>query len=259
MHRYPARAVLRALSTSLFAGLMLLLTAGLSTAQEAPLPLPGTGTLQSRSSAIIGSTALPGQPLPYSPFNKDRIASLRPLLQWQKSDDASEYLITLKDITAGGKQELTLTASECAATCAVKFPGKLLDDHDYEWSVEASNTTGTTVSEMFSFTIEHPGRATPLLPYNAGEVTTPAITLKWTPVAKAKSYQVRMVDTKNDKEVLKAKVLAETCPNFVCSYVLTAEDQAKLKNNHEYRWEVVSKAKLGSSTSEAATFKLKLS
>lgn len=187
-------------------------------------------------------------------------------LTWVEVDLATDYRV--KIVRADNKSIVVLDqtmseASICAAgVCTLTVPGGaqalLTDNKQYLWFVISSNSGGTSKSNTRKFTAQFPAAPLLMSPIGNALMYAPSTALIWGVVSDASDYKLNIVQISTGRSILKKTLTPGVnlnCTVSECAYSLSAEEQAKLKNNKRYQWWVIARNAFGKTPSLKAIFK----
>lgn len=212
----------------------------------------------------------PGRATLLTPANKVTINTQAELavLQWGEVDLATSYRVTLFDTDDGAViinatvAEGTVCASQvCTYTVQPFEQSQLLDDKKYKWYVVSMDGSDTSKSEKFKIFTEFP--AAPMLTYPDNNWTFNAlddIELRWTEVATAEEYRLRIWKNANDKKIIDVTYVVPGrsigCSAGTCTWTPEPVDLTLLQNQTDYRWTVRAENALGKTESLPRIFRI---
>ncbi len=212
----------------------------------------------------------PGKPDLTLPVNNAVINAPTDLAQltWVEVDLATDYQVKIVRADQQSTVILNQTVTEASVCtggdCVFTVPGAsqalLADNLSYIWYVVATNSGGTSKSNERTFKAEFPGAPVLTSPATGGQFNAPAdIELVWNIVPTATSYIVKIKDLGTNKFVVNQtfEVAARglLCDAGTCTFTLTPDQYSKLLDNHTFEWTITAVNSLGTSLSEARTFK----
>ena len=229
-----------------------------------------TGTSVSAKRTI--KTVFPAAPLLTSPVDKHVFRSLNEIaLSWTEVAGADKYVIKIVDTTIGklaAKETLTVSARTVTClggTCTfVPSPeqlAKFKNKHVYRWKVIASNALGRSSSTALTFRTKFPAPPVLISPVSPITLDNPAVSFSFSQIVDADSYELVIKIKANGKLVVRRGLTPGgnlACNGTDCTYMLSADDQSKLKSK-TYLWFVRSVSTAGKSASAKREFTLQLS
>lgn len=216
------------------------------------------------SAALTFRTKFPAPPQLIAPITGLTFDDPAITFQFTEIDDADSYelhiiqkntgvLTVLRNLTPGGN--LACNGTDCSHTLNATDQGSLKNGRTYQWYVKSVSTAGKSKSETREFTLQSPLPPSLISPVAGFKLHSPTdATFSWSDVGAGADYSLRIKDTKNGNVVVKVNVAGATCIASVCTYTLDGSEQSKLKDGREYRWWVVAKNTIGSSSSAKRKF-----
>ena len=160
----------------------------------------GTGAWSApRTITVTIVVPAPATPATVSPTGA--ITTTTPTYTWNASSGATSYTV---QVTGSGGMVIntsyTSAQAACASTCSVMPSTALTDGQSYNWSVNATNSGGSsTFSAARAFNVAIPVGPTlpgaPVLVSPTGTVTTLAPTYTWNAISSATSYELTVQNT----------------------------------------------------------------
>jgi hypothetical protein len=186
----------------------------------------GSGTVPEPESSLNTFTiSAPTTPTLVSPSGTDTVTTM-PTFQWSDDSSATEYALTLKDMS---KNVTVLDDLRVAQTSYT--PGAPLTNGDtYQWYVRAFDSVfdESPAPAPLTFTLAVPLAAPNLLGLT-GTVNTTSPTFSWSAVPGATGYYLTVQDTTANTRILDAlPVTGSTSYTFAGSLV----------SGHQYQWSV---------------------
>jgi hypothetical protein len=165
----------------------------------------------------LSQGAVPTTPTTLSPSGT--INTALPTFSWYPVSSASQYILTVNNISAQAMYTLTLNASEvCGASSCTTTPGTTLNPGTYSWYLQASSTNGVSPASVGkTFTIVLP-LSTPVLISPEGNLASAQPTFKWQEVSGANQYSLVVRDSSGTTVIEKSQISQSVCSGSTCSY-----------------------------------------
>jgi hypothetical protein len=168
-------------------------------------------------------------------------------LDWSSSSDTTQYDTYLKNNTASSYTKVCSNTSSSYCDLSASYT-----TGTYSWYVKSENSTGSTNSDTWSFTIEEdtplPGKATNPTPSNGTSMTSSPTRLDWSSSSDTTQYNTYL---KNDTTSSFSKV----CSNTTNSYC----DFNAVYAIGSYSWYVESENSAGTTSSDTWSFTIESS
>jgi hypothetical protein len=175
------------------------------------------------------------------------VTTTMPTFQWSAVSGAAGYRFYLDDQTAGTMPLCGLTVADTSYTPSVP----LINGHSYAWYVRAYDDAGdVSLPSQALFLLVSATIGAPTLTAPSGTITTTVPTLQWSAVDGVAGYNLYLIDTTTNKNVING--LTVTGASYNVSQSLTDGDS--------YQWYVVaydSSGNVGSAPSPLA-FKIQI-
>jgi murein DD-endopeptidase MepM/ murein hydrolase activator NlpD len=180
----------------------------------------------------------PGKATGPSPANGASEISLTPTLTWRAGANATSYEVYFGQ---------TLPNSPTATTPAATYrPPQLTAGTTYRWRIDAKNSVGTTVGDVWTFATaatpmpQPPGRVTGPSPANGSSGISLTPTLTWGAAANATGYEI---------------YFGQTLPNSPTATTTAATYRPpQLTAGTTYRWRIDAKNSVGTTVGDVWTF-----
>ncbi|HEX2620567.1 MAG TPA: S8 family serine peptidase [Phototrophicaceae bacterium] len=199
----------------------------------------------------------PGKPTLVSPLDHETISGIPLTFSWSATDNTTLYGLAVKDHKGKKVVDEMISPDICLENlCSYSLVDPLPKVGKYKWFVKTYNQYHENQSDKSTLIADYPGAPTLQQPEDGAVLTDKSqwTVLQWSLVENATTYKVAVKDTKTGEKFVKATLTAADCVDNVCSYLVTEDDLAKLRNHHIYKWSVQASNDLGVSKSEKFSF-----
>lgn len=219
-----------------------------------------SNTLGSNTSAArTFKTKFPAPPVLISPVAPTTLDNPAITFVFTQISDADSYELFIKrmpqknvvlqrGLTPAGN--LACDGNQCVYTLNASDQSKLVNGTTYLWYVKSVNAAGKAASATREFTLQSPRRAALFAPAAGANLHARAdATFTWEDVGPGVTYELRLKDRVSGKLAVSANITGAACSGGTCTYTLDAGQQAKLRDEREYKWWVISANGFGRSAS----------
>lgn len=196
-----------------------------------------------RNASWVSYAAIPAIPKPSGPSGY--IKDTTPTFSWPVVQNAASYTLAVYDKTTDTSVfTAKVKSSACTSTtCSYTRTAALAKNHNYQWRLLATNSTGTSsaysIYKDFSLTV--PPVPIPSSPSNLIADTTPVF--KWSKSKTATAYKLVVVDGSTGTAAFTATIKSSSCGTTACSYIYAKP----LSIGKAYQWKVLATNILGNS------------